>query len=84
MVLFADGIAPGEGTSVSENSSNEDEHGLTKPKKLSTRSKNRKNAKDLMTIPFEIEPSPIKQGKENFMDSKVSIAFMLCRILQSI
>lgn len=73
MVLFADGIAPGHGTSDSDNNSS-DEIGLNlalKPKKLSSR-RQRKKAKD-PAYPLYGKDSIPDFGKENILDKKVHI-----------
>lgn len=68
LVLFADGVKPGEGTS-SENSSNEDDEKSVKPKKLSTRIQNKKKR---LNSDLPISYSSPVLGKENAFDSKVS------------
>lgn len=71
-VLFADGIAPGDGTSASENSENEDDN-LTKPKKLSARGKHRQNPKDTTTMSsFTTETTAMFLEKENLLETSVS------------
>lgn len=67
-VLFADGVAPGDGTSASDNSSNEDDDVL-KSKKLQSRAKNKKHSKNSPT-PSDSVNSFL--GKENSFDFKVS------------
>lgn len=70
-VLFADGIAPGDGTSASENSENEDDN-LIKPKKLSARGKQRQNTKDMAMPPFANETTSLFLEKENSLETRVS------------
>lgn len=68
-VLFADGVAPGEGTSSSESSSNEDDGQSTKRKKLSSRTKSKKEPK---VSPFSNDPINFVFNKENLLDTKVT------------
>lgn len=70
MVVFADGVAPGEGTSESENSGDEDDE--NKPKKLSTRPKNKKTNKNIAWPSFPNGPAPMFLEKEDSFDTKVS------------
>lgn len=67
MVLFADGVAPGHGTSASDNSSNEDDLNLLKPKKLSSR-RNRKKVKDSTYLMY----GNIAENIENIPEKKAS------------
>lgn len=85
-VLFADGIAPGNGTSASE--SDTDDNNINKPKKLSARAKNHKNQKNSSTSSTTLNeqtlqtPSPSSLAaaastssfheKENILEAKVS------------
>lgn len=69
-VLFADGVAPGCGTSSSENSGDDDDE--NKPKKLSSRgAKNKKNAKNNAWPSFPNEPTALFLEKENSFETKV-------------
>lgn len=82
-VLFADGVAPGNGTSASE--SDTDDNNINKPKKLSARAKSHKNQKNSSASPSTLNeqsllppPSPSIPSsssfheKENILDAKVS------------
>lgn len=69
-VVFADGVAPGEGTSSSESSSNENDVGQpTKRKKLSSRVKSKKDLKVSTFSPND--SSFFAFNKENLLDTKV-------------
>lgn len=67
-MLFADGVAPGEGTSSSESSSNENDGQSTKRKKLSSRVKSKK---DFKVSPFSNDSTYFAFNKENLLDAKV-------------
>lgn len=69
-VVFADGVAPGYGTSASEESANEDDD-LTSSNKLSSRTKTKKNVKNLTS--FSTETTPMFIEKENLFEIKVSL-----------
>lgn len=69
-VLFADGVIPGEGTSAEE-SANENDDNIIKPKKLSSRAKDKKNGKNLVMPPFANESTPMFLEKENSFEIKV-------------
>lgn len=71
VVVFADGIAPGEGTSASENSSFEDDNNPLKSKKLSTRAKNKKSSKNSTSPPSNDMVNSFL-CKENAFDLKVN------------
>lgn len=74
MVLFADGVAPGDGTSASDNSSNEDDVNLLKPKKLSSR-RNRKKVKESTYLMY----GNISDNIENISDKKArEMISMIC------
>lgn len=72
--MFADGIAPGHGTSASENSENDaDDTIIIKPKKLSTRTKNKKDRKNHTNLSsLSSESTSLFLDKENIIDAKVS------------
>lgn len=73
-VLFADGVIPGEGTSASEESAIEDDDNIAKPKKLSSRAKGKKNAKDMALPTFSTVPSSMMfLEKENSFEIKVGL-----------
>lgn len=77
-VLFADGIAPGDGTSASENSETEADDSIIKPKKLSTRAKNKKDQKiNTILPPLPSEPIPMFLDKENSLEAKVNLLHMI-------
>lgn len=73
-VLFADGIAPGNGTSASE--SDTEDNNISKPKKLSARAKNQKTQKNSLTEPaIPGEPTPSFLEKEIILEAKVRLFF---------
>lgn len=73
-VLFADGVAPGNGTSASE--SDADDNNMNKSKKLSARAKTQKNRKNNATASaISNEPAPSFLEKENMLDAKVRVLF---------
>lgn len=73
-VLFADGVVPGEGTSASDDSGNEDADIVSKPKKLSARAKGKKSAKHMASPPFSTAPTSMMfLEKENSFETKVNL-----------
>lgn len=73
-VLFADGVVPGEGTSASDDSGNEDVDNVSKPKKLSARAKGKKSAKHMASPPFSTAPTSMMfLEKENSFETKVNL-----------
>lgn len=73
-VLFADGVVPGEGTSASDDSGNEDVDNVSKPKKLSARAKGKKNAKHTASPPFSTAPTSMTfLEKDNSIEIKVIV-----------
>lgn len=65
---FADGVAPGEGSSSTESSSNENDGQSTKRKKLSSRVRSKK---DFRVSPFSNDSTYFSINRENLLDTKV-------------